>query len=176
MASRLTSPEGLILFGVAETLRPGELGFGEVMFERRAAMATLLADRPKIVHDALAALFDPDGTVDGTRGTQAVPEYLESMTDDEVIFRNYEGKRFVYKQPRQVQPAETAVERADCDDIRVAAHALKGSAGNLSATALVSAARALEPGGLLRVASDHAEYFAAMKWTPWIKVVETAPV
>jgi SnoaL-like domain len=30
-------------------------------------------------HDALAALFDPDGTVDGTRGTQAVPEYLESM-------------------------------------------------------------------------------------------------
>jgi hypothetical protein len=30
-------------------------------------------------HDALAALFDPDGTVDGTRGAQAVPEYLESM-------------------------------------------------------------------------------------------------
>jgi hypothetical protein len=30
-------------------------------------------------HDALAALFDPDGTVDGTRGKQAVPDYLESM-------------------------------------------------------------------------------------------------
>ena len=29
--------------------------------------------------DALAALFDPDGTVDGTRGEQAVPDYLESM-------------------------------------------------------------------------------------------------
>lgn len=31
--------------------------------------------------DALAALFDPDGTVDGTRGNQAVPDYLESMAN-----------------------------------------------------------------------------------------------
>ena len=30
-------------------------------------------------HDALAALFDPDGSVDGTRGAQSVPDYLESM-------------------------------------------------------------------------------------------------
>ncbi len=30
-------------------------------------------------HDALEALFDPDGSVDGTRGAQTVPEYLESM-------------------------------------------------------------------------------------------------
>ena len=30
-------------------------------------------------HDALTALFDPDGSVDGTRGAQAVPDYLESM-------------------------------------------------------------------------------------------------
>jgi len=30
-------------------------------------------------HDALTALFDPDGSVDGTRGQQAVPDYLESM-------------------------------------------------------------------------------------------------
>jgi lysine 2,3-aminomutase len=29
-----------------------------------------------------------------------LPEYVESITDDEVIFRNYEGKRFSYKQPR----------------------------------------------------------------------------
>jgi lysine 2,3-aminomutase len=41
-----------------------------------------------------------------------LPEYLEQITDDEVVFRNYEGKRFVYKQPRQVQPAETDIERA----------------------------------------------------------------
>jgi len=31
-----------------------------------------------------------------------LPEYVEEITEDEVIFRNYEGKRFVYKQPRQV--------------------------------------------------------------------------
>src|SRR5690348_10020175 len=30
-----------------------------------------------------------------------LPEYVEEINDDEVIFRNYEGKRFVYKQPRQ---------------------------------------------------------------------------
>ena len=30
-------------------------------------------------HDALAALFDPDGSVDGTRGVQKVPDYLASM-------------------------------------------------------------------------------------------------
>ena len=28
-----------------------------------------------------------------------LPEYVEEINDDEVIFRNYEGKRFVYKQP-----------------------------------------------------------------------------
>jgi lysine-2,3-aminomutase-like protein len=29
-----------------------------------------------------------------------LPEYVEEITEDEVVFRNYEGKRFVYKQPR----------------------------------------------------------------------------
>ncbi len=29
-----------------------------------------------------------------------LPEYVEEITDDEVVFRNYEGKRFTYKQPR----------------------------------------------------------------------------
>jgi len=30
-----------------------------------------------------------------------LPEYVEEINDDEVVFRNYEGKRFTYKQPRQ---------------------------------------------------------------------------
>ena len=30
-----------------------------------------------------------------------LPEYVEEITDDAVVFRNYEGKRFVYKQPKQ---------------------------------------------------------------------------
>jgi len=29
-----------------------------------------------------------------------LPEYVEEITDDEVVFRNYEGKRFTYKQPK----------------------------------------------------------------------------
>ena len=33
-----------------------------------------------------------------------LPEYVESITEDEVIFRNYEGKRFTYKQPRSTVP------------------------------------------------------------------------
>jgi len=34
-----------------------------------------------------------------------LPEYVEEITDDEVIFRNYEGQRFVYKQPRRMAAA-----------------------------------------------------------------------
>jgi lysine 2,3-aminomutase len=36
-----------------------------------------------------------------------LPEYVEEINEDEVIFRNYEGQRFVYKQPRpiNVEPA-----------------------------------------------------------------------
>ena len=30
-----------------------------------------------------------------------LPEYVEEINEDEVVFRNYEGQRFVYKQPRQ---------------------------------------------------------------------------
>jgi lysine 2,3-aminomutase len=30
-----------------------------------------------------------------------LPEYVESITDDEVVMRNYAGERYVYKQPRQ---------------------------------------------------------------------------
>jgi lysine 2,3-aminomutase len=41
-----------------------------------------------------------------------LPEYVEEINDDEVVFRNYEGKRFVYKQPRQ-----TAAAGCDSDDV-----------------------------------------------------------
>jgi lysine 2,3-aminomutase len=35
-----------------------------------------------------------------------LPEYVEEINDDEVIFRNYQGQRFTYKQPRQVPSLE----------------------------------------------------------------------
>jgi lysine 2,3-aminomutase len=34
-----------------------------------------------------------------------LPDYVEEITDDEVVFRNYEGKRFVYKQPARTAAA-----------------------------------------------------------------------
>src|SRR5438046_5451896 len=41
-----------------------------------------------------------------------LPEYVEEINDDEVVFRNYEGQRFVYKQPRPTAtPAEIAAEK-----------------------------------------------------------------
>src|SRR6185503_9423507 len=44
-----------------------------------------------------------------------LPEYVEEINEDEVIFRNYEGQRFVYKQPRPpiaagVRPDAVAAE------------------------------------------------------------------
>src|SRR5687767_14365395 len=47
-----------------------------------------------------------------------LPEYVEEINEDEVVFRNYEGKRFVYKQPRQ--PATTSCDTDDIVPIRVA--------------------------------------------------------
>lgn len=47
-----------------------------------------------------------------------LPEYVDEITEDEVVFRNYEGKRFVYKQPRQ--PASVGCDTGDVVPIRVA--------------------------------------------------------
>ena len=55
---------------------------------------------------------------------------------------------FLVDCPARVAAIKSAVDRADRDDIRVAAHALKGSAGNLSATGLAAAARTLERMGM----------------------------
>jgi lysine 2,3-aminomutase len=35
-----------------------------------------------------------------------LPEYVEEINDDEVIFRNYTGERYVYKQPRVPVPVD----------------------------------------------------------------------
>lgn len=37
-----------------------------------------------------------------------LPEYVEKITEDEVIFRNYEGKQFSYKQPRRLVTASAS--------------------------------------------------------------------
>jgi lysine 2,3-aminomutase len=57
-----------------------------------------------------------------------LPEYVEEITDDAVIFRNYEGQRFVYKQPKQ--PAAPAAAcggapEADVVPIQLASNVAK---------------------------------------------------
>ncbi|HKR10160.1 MAG TPA: KamA family radical SAM protein, partial [Gemmatimonadaceae bacterium] len=62
-----------------------------------------------------SGLAVPQFVIDSPGGGGKVPllpEYVESITDDEVIFRNYEGKRYTYKQPKQVPAAPSEVERA----------------------------------------------------------------
>ena len=50
-----------------------------------------------------------------------LPEYVEEINEDEVVFRNYEGKRFVYKQPRQ--PVSVGCDAGDVVPIQVASRA-----------------------------------------------------
>src|SRR3982074_2264684 len=62
-----------------------------------------------------SGLAVPQFVIDSPGGGGKVPllpEYLESMNDDEVVFRNYEGKRFSYKQPRAVPAAPAELEPA----------------------------------------------------------------
>src|SRR5690349_13959535 len=51
-----------------------------------------------------------------------LPEYVEEINEDEVIFRNYAGERYVYKQPRQTisvtVPADAAAAESGIVPIR----------------------------------------------------------
>ena len=52
-----------------------------------------------------SGLAVPQFVIDAPGGGGKVPllpEYVEEITDDEVIFRNYQGQRFSYKQPKPV--------------------------------------------------------------------------
>jgi len=57
-----------------------------------------------------------------------LPEYVEEINEDEVIFRNYAGERYVYKQPRQPAIAasacgDAAAAQADIVPIQVGKNA-----------------------------------------------------
>ncbi|HUQ98575.1 MAG TPA: hypothetical protein VM166_03910 [Gemmatimonadaceae bacterium] len=44
-----------------------------------------------------------------------LPEYVEEINDDEVIFRNFQGQRFTYKQPKRYEGERDSGHRADRD-------------------------------------------------------------
>jgi lysine 2,3-aminomutase len=52
-----------------------------------------------------------------------LPEYVEEINEDEVIFRNYAGERYVYKQPRQTVsvPAAASPVAAESDVVPIQA-------------------------------------------------------
>jgi lysine 2,3-aminomutase len=68
-----------------------------------------------------SGLAVPQFVIDSPGGGGKVPllpEYVEEITDDEVVFRNYEGKRFSYKQPRQLNvPSEEPMIAAEASDV-----------------------------------------------------------
>jgi lysine 2,3-aminomutase len=68
-----------------------------------------------------SGLAVPQFVIDSPGGGGKVPllpEYVEEINDDEVIFRNYEGKRFSYKQPRQLNvPSEEPMIAAQANDV-----------------------------------------------------------
>ncbi|CAN5919556.1 lysine 2,3-aminomutase [soil metagenome] len=71
-----------------------------------------------------SGLAVPQFVIDAPGGGGKVPllpEYVEEITDDEVIFRNYQGKRFSYKQPRQLAPLTAPGIAAESDVVPIEA-------------------------------------------------------
>src|SRR3954467_5822491 len=68
-----------------------------------------------------SGLAVPQFVIDAPGGGGKVPllpEYVEEITDDEVIFRNYAGERYVYKQPKQtVVPDQAPGIAAEQNDV-----------------------------------------------------------
>jgi lysine 2,3-aminomutase len=67
-----------------------------------------------------SGLAVPQFVIDAPGGGGKVPllpEYVEEITEDEVVFRNYEGKRFTYKQPKQLEPAAAPGIAAEGHDV-----------------------------------------------------------
>jgi len=57
----------------------------------------------KALHGWTSGLAIPAFVIDSPGGGGKVPllpEYVESINDDEVVFKNYEGKTYRYKQPK----------------------------------------------------------------------------
>jgi lysine 2,3-aminomutase len=67
-----------------------------------------------------SGLAVPQFVIDAPGGGGKVPllpEYVEEITDDEVIFRNYEGKRFSYKQPKPSVPETVPAIAAEAQGV-----------------------------------------------------------
>ena len=71
----------------------------------------LNAEIVKALRGWTSGLAVPHFVIDAPGGGGKVPllpEYVEEINEDEVVFRNYAGERYVYKQPRQPAIAASA--------------------------------------------------------------------
>jgi len=80
-------------------------------------------------HEALAALFDPAGSVDGTRGAQAVPEYLESMR---TMPRSFDSSMHLLADPMIDLDAGADTARLDTYAVVFQTKAVNGTGGDLT--------------------------------------------
>lgn len=80
-------------------------------------------------HDALAALFDPDGSVDGTRGAQNVPDYLESMRN---LPRSYTSSMHMLADPLIDFEAGSDVAHLDTYAVVFQTGPVSGEGGDLT--------------------------------------------
>jgi hypothetical protein len=80
-------------------------------------------------HDALAALFDPDGSVDGTRGQQSVPDYLESMRN---LPRSFTSSMHLLADPMIDFEAGADVARMDTYAVVFQTGPVSGEGGDLT--------------------------------------------
>jgi lysine 2,3-aminomutase len=67
-----------------------------------------------------SGLAVPQFVIDAPGGGGKVPllpEYVEEINDEEVIFRNYEGKRFSYRQPNVNVPSAIPAVAAEMEDV-----------------------------------------------------------
>jgi two-component system, sensor histidine kinase and response regulator len=83
---------------------------------------------------------------DGPRRAVDLDAVMRRLGGDQDLFREV-AQLFLGDCPLRLEDIDAAVASADLGQIRFAAHALKGAAGNLSAAELVAAAAALEACG-----------------------------
>jgi HPt (histidine-containing phosphotransfer) domain-containing protein len=92
----------------------------------------------------LFAVVENDGPVGGAPSPAFDPaSALSRMSGDEGLLRDVIGL-FLEDAPVRLAAIKAAVDARNADDLRVAAHALKGAAGNFSARAVFDAAAVLE--------------------------------
>jgi lysine 2,3-aminomutase len=61
-----------------------------------------------------SGLANPHFVIDAPGGGGKIPllpEYVVSMSDEEVVLRNFKGQQYVYRQPREVEVIELEKER-----------------------------------------------------------------